>query len=157
VTATSGNRIPVPAADAFGLAHDAQAGSAAAGQEGDWSRQQEDEEYRSLVGDVEALFEDGKTYLQAELAFQKTRAAFVADRAKGAFIFGAVAAVFGFLALIGLTVGLIIALTPWLTAWGASALVVFLLMAAAAISLRAASQRWNALMSAIDTDRESQK
>jgi uncharacterized membrane protein YqjE len=138
--------------------HDPQAGSGAASLQGDWSpEEEEEEEYRSLVDDVEALFDDGKTYLQAELAFQKTRAAFVADRAKGAFIYGAVAAVFGFLALIGLTVGLIIALSPWLTAWGASALVVFLLAAAAVISLRAAGKRWNALMGAIDNDREPQK
>ena len=46
--------------------------------------------------DVEALIEDGKTYLETELVYQKTRAAFVADRAKGAFIYGALAAVFGF-------------------------------------------------------------
>jgi hypothetical protein len=158
VTASAGDRIPVPAAGASNLVHDAQVGSAAAaGQEGGWSPEEGEQEYRSLVADVEALFDDGKTYLQAELAFQKRRAAFVADRAKGAFIFGAVAAVFGFLALIGLTVGLIIALTPWLTAWGASALVVFLLVAAAVISLKAAAQRWNALMGAIDTDRESHK
>jgi uncharacterized membrane protein YqjE len=137
--------------------HDPQAGSGAAPVQGDWSPEEEEEEYRSLVDDVEALFDDGKTYLQAELAFQKTRAAFVADRAKGAFIYGAVAALFGFLALIGLTVGLIIALSPWLTAWGASALVVFLLAAAAVISLRAAGKRWNGLMGAIDNDREPQK
>lgn len=105
---------------------------------------------RSLAADVQALIEDGKTYLEAELVYQKTRAAFVADRAKGAFIYGAVAAVFGFLALIGLTVGLIIALTPLLTAWGASALVVFALLAAALMAMRRASQRWTKLMAAID-------
>ena len=72
---------------------------------------------RSLREDVEALIEDGKTYLETELVYQKTRAAFVADRAKGAVIFGAVAILLAFLALVGLTVGLIFALTPLLTAW----------------------------------------
>lgn len=105
---------------------------------------------RSLIEDVEALIEDGRTYLEAEIAYQKTRAAFVADRAKAALIFGAVAVLLGFLALIGLTVGLIIALIPVLTAWGASALVVALLLIAAALAASAAGKRWNRLMTAID-------
>ena len=109
-------------------------------------------ELRSLREDVEALIEDGKTYLQTELVFQKTRAAFVADRAKGAVVFGAVAVLLAFLALIGLTVGLIIALTPLLTAWGASALVVGLLIVAALIAAKAASGRWARLMHAIQDD-----
>ena len=108
------------------------------------------QELRSLRDDVEALIEDGKTYLETELVYQKTRAAFVADRAKGAVIYGAMAAAFGVLALIGLTVGLIIALTPMLTAWGASALVVGLLLIAAFLAMRTASKRWNRLMQAIE-------
>ena len=111
-------------------------------------------ELRSLRDDVEALIEDGKTYLESELVYQRTRAAFVADRAKGAVIFGALAAAFGILALIGLTVGLIIALAPLLTAWGASALVVSLLAIAALLAMRAASRRWGRLMRAIESDPE---
>jgi Flp pilus assembly protein TadB len=110
----------------------------------------EEQDLRSLREDVEALIEDGKTYLETELIYQKTRAAFVADRAKGAVIYGAVAAAFGVLALIGLTVGVIIALTPLLTAWGASALVVGLLLIAAFLAMQAASRRWNRLMQAIE-------
>ena len=108
-------------------------------------------ELRSLRDDVEALIEDGKTYLETELVYQKTRAAFVADRAKGAVIYGAMAAAFGVLALIGLTVGLIIALTPLLTAWGASALVVGLLLIGAFLAMRAASRQWKRLMQAIES------
>lgn len=107
------------------------------------------DEARSLLGDVEALIDDGKTYLEAELAFQKTRAAFVADRAKSTVVFGAVAALLGFLALVGMTVGSIIALTPLLTAWGASAAVVAILLAAAALAARAASRKWSSLMHAL--------
>ena len=106
-------------------------------------------ELRSLRDDVEALIEDGKTYLETELVFQKTRAAFVADRAKGAVIYGAVAAFLAVLALIGLAVGLIIALAPLLTAWGSSAVVVGALLIGAFIFVRMASSRWNSLMSAI--------
>lgn len=108
---------------------------------------------RSLIEDVEALIDDGKTYLEAELAYQKTRAAYVADKAKGALIYGAVAAAFAFLALIGLTVGLIISLAPLLTPWGASALVVALLIVGALLFGRMAGRRWNKLMAAIDTIR----
>lgn len=107
---------------------------------------------RSLREDVEALIEDGRTYLETELVYQKTRAAFVADRAKSALVFGAIGALLGFLALIGLTVGLIIALTPHLTAWGASALVVALLLVGAGLAVRSAMKGWSALIAAIGGD-----
>ena len=57
-------------------------------------------------------------------------------------------------ALIALTVGLIIALRPWLTAWGAAGVVVLMLAILALLSARAASRRWNALIAAIDSDRD---
>ena len=106
-------------------------------------------EPRSLLGDVQALIDDGKTYLEAELGFQKTRAAFVVDRVKSTVVFGTIAALLAFLALVGLTVGAIIALTPLLTAWGASALVVAILLAAAALAARGAARKWSSLMRAI--------
>ena len=95
-----------------------------------------DEPERSLLDDVEALIDDGKTYLEAELAYQKTRAAYVAAGAKNVALFGAVAAVFALLAAIGLTVGLIFALTPLITAWGATAVVVVLLLVGAWLCVR---------------------
>lgn len=109
---------------------------------------------RSLIGDIQGLIEDGKTYLEAELGFQKTRAAYVADRAKAAVVFGAVSVLLGFLALIGVTMGLIIALTPLLTAWGACGLVVLLLVVGAALAGRAAKRRWERLMAVIDAKPE---
>jgi uncharacterized membrane protein YqjE len=109
-----------------------------------------EQDLRSLREDVEALIEDGKTYLETELVYQKTRAAFVAEGAKGTLMFGAVAILLAFLALIGLIVGLILALTPLLTAWGASALVVGLLVIAALIAGRTAASRWSRLMQAIE-------
>jgi hypothetical protein len=109
-------------------------------------------EDRSLLDDVRALIDDGKTYIEAELGFQRSRAAFVADRAKSTVVFGAIAALLGFLALVGLTVGSIIALTPLLTAWGASILVVAVLLVAAALAARAAGRKWSSLMRAIASD-----
>lgn len=114
----------------------------------------EELEARSLLDDVEALIDDGKTYLEAEFAFQKTRVAVVADRAKSALVYGAVALLLGFLALIGLTVGAIIALSPVLTPWGAAALVVGLLAFAAGLAGRAAAKRWSGLIALIAPERE---
>jgi hypothetical protein len=104
---------------------------------------------RSLLEDVQALIDDGKTYLEAELTFQKTRAAFVADGAKGTVAFAGAAALLGLMALFGLTVGLIIALSPLITAWGATGVVVGLLLLGALLAARAASRKWSRMMSVL--------
>lgn len=109
----------------------------------------EDEPDRSLLEDVEALIEDGKTYLEAELAYQKTRASFLANGVKGIVGLGALALGFGLLALIALTVGLILALTPLITAWGATAVVVGVLLLAALLAVRMAAKRWSRMMDAV--------
>ena len=85
----------------------------------------------SLMAEVEALLADGKTYLEAELTFQKTRASFTADRFKWVAVYGAGALALLHLALIALTVGLVIALTPLTGPWIATAIVVVLLLAGA--------------------------
>lgn len=106
-------------------------------------------ETRSLADDLEALVEDARTYFDAELSYQKTRAGFVADRLKKTIAFGAVAAFLAVLALIGLTVGLIIALTPLITAWGATAVVVLGILLVAYILVRKAGNAWNSMMGAM--------
>ncbi|WP_120078511.1 hypothetical protein [Aurantiacibacter odishensis] len=110
---------------------------------------------RSLADDLEALVEDARIYLDAELSYQKTRAGFVADRLKKTIAFGAVAAFLAVLALIGLTVGLIIALTPLITAWGATAVVVLGILLIAYLLVRKAGQAWNSMMGAMK-DKEEQ-
>lgn len=101
---------------------------------------------RSLLEDFEAAVEDGKTYLEAELTYQKTRAAFAADRAKDAAIFAALGGSLALLALVALTVGLVIALVPLLTAWGAAAAVTGGWLLLAAVFLRMAATRWRKLI-----------
>ena len=98
--------------------------------------------------DDQAHIDDGKSYLEAELGFQKTRAAFGADRTKSAVAFGAAALLFVFLALIGLTVGAVIALTPLLTAWGATAAVVGILLFATLLAALAVRRSEKSLMGA---------
>jgi len=111
-------------------------------------------EERSLIDDVEVLIEDGKTYLEAELNFQKTRAAFVGDRARQVALFGVVGFVFAWMALIALTVGLVIALTPPLSAWGATAVVVIVWLLIAVIALSVAGAKWRQLSQSLGAGEE---
>lgn len=104
---------------------------------------------RSLFDDLEALIDDGRTYFEAELTYQKSRAGFVANRLKLTIAFGAVAAFFAILATIGLTVGLIIALAPLITAWGATALVVLAWLLIAYLLVRRAGRAWTELSAAM--------
>ena len=82
-----------------------------------------DEPRHSLTDDLFALFDDGKTYAEAEFTFQKSRASFVANRAKLAVAYGAAAFGVLHLALIAITVGLVIALAPIVGPWFATAIV----------------------------------
>lgn len=90
---------------------------------------------RSLVDGVDALIADGKTYLQAELAYQKSRAGYTANRLKWSAAYGAAAFAFLHLALIALTVGIVFALSPLVGPWLATGIVVVVLLAAAAFLL----------------------
>lgn len=111
-------------------------------------------DHRSLREDISAFFEDGKTYLQAELAFQKSRGSFAAARARKGLVFGVAAVALFHLALIGLVVGLIIALAPLITIWGAVVAVVGVLLVAGVLLGLMAKKRFTALASAFrSTDR----
>ncbi|HSQ95015.1 MAG TPA: phage holin family protein [Croceibacterium sp.] len=107
-------------------------------------------ENRSLIDDVEVLIEDGRTYLEAELNFQKTRALFIGDRAKGVALYLLLGLMFAWMALIGLTIGLIFALTPSLGGWGATRVVVAIWLGIAVVALRAAAGRWKQLMASFE-------
>jgi len=107
----------------------------------------------SLTDDVRALIDDGKTYFEAELQFQKSRAAFVADRSRSGAIYGVAALLLVHLALVALAIGLILALTPLITAWGATAVVVGALLVAGAILGLAAKKRFAGLSSAFGRKR----
>ncbi|HVR91799.1 MAG TPA: phage holin family protein [Novosphingobium sp.] len=104
---------------------------------------------RSLVDDVRQLIDDGRTLAEAEYAYQKSRAAVAGDGVKGAAAYGGLAIALVLFALVALTIGLLIALTPWLTAWGATAVVTVGLLLAAALSALVAKRRWSAMTSAI--------
>lgn len=104
---------------------------------------------RSLIDDVRQLLDDGRTLAEAELAYQKSRAAVAGDGVKGAAAYGGLAIALVLFALVALTVGLVIALTPLLTALGASAAVTLGLLIAAGLCALTAKRRWAAMTTAI--------
>ena len=81
-----------------------------------------------LADDIGALVSDAFNYFDAEIAFQKTRVRLAGNRLIAAIALGVVALVLVLLAAVGLTVGLLIALIPLVTAWGATAIVVGILL-----------------------------
>lgn len=111
-----------------------------------------EEPVRPLLGDIEALIDDARTFLDAELNFQKSRAGFVAGRVKLMIGLGIGALFFVFMALFGLTVGSIIALAPMLSAWGAVTAVVGLLLAGVAVMLLKLRSVWAGMMREINED-----
>ncbi|MEC7819251.1 MAG: phage holin family protein [Pseudomonadota bacterium] len=90
----------------------------------------------SLTDDLFALLDDGKTYFEAELAFQKSRTSFVANRAKMAVAYGAAAFGILHLALIAVTVGIVIALAPLVGPWIATLIVGGVLIALGIVCVR---------------------
>lgn len=108
----------------------------------------------SLVDDVAALVSDSRNFVQAEIEFQKTRLAFAANRSKSALLSGLFALAFVHLALIALVVGLLIALIPHLTAWGATAVVVGLLLLGAYLLIARMSRSTREIGEAFDNNTE---
>lgn len=84
----------------------------------------DEEPLGSLFDDAYALYEDGRTYVEAEVAFQKSRAGYASRETGSGVVFALGALAFLHLALIGFVVGLIIALEPILGAFGATGAVV---------------------------------
>lgn len=97
---------------------------------------------RSLVDDVRALVEDGRTLVEAELAYQKSRAAVAGAGAKGVLGWGALAIALVFLFLMALVMGALLGLTSMVGPWAATAVVGAALAGAAALSAVVAMRRW---------------
>lgn len=100
---------------------------------------------RSLVDDVRQLANDGRTLLEAELAYQKSRAAVAGQGAKGVAGWGALALVLVLFALMALTFGLVLGLASLVGPWWATLIAVLLLLGAAGLSALVAARRWSAM------------
>ena len=107
---------------------------------------------RSLADDIRQLAEDGKAYAEAELAYQKSRAALAGRTAKSMAGWIALALSLVFFALMALVMGLLLILAPLIGAVGATVLVILALMAAAALSGWVAVRRWQAMSRRLSED-----
>ena len=94
--------------------------------------------FTMLRDDISTLIDDARTYAEAELAFQKTRATLAGKTAGRALILFVLAVVLLHIALIALAVGAVIALAPLVTIWGAIAIVVGVLLIGVAVLVYAA-------------------
>ena len=105
----------------------------------------------TLTEDLRLLAQDGRALAEAEIAFQKTRAAYASAEAKKIALFAVVALLLAFFAAMALVVGTVIALGPVLTLWGAMAAVTLvLLIGAAACALSAKTRLTRTLQTVSD-------
>ena len=107
---------------------------------------------RSLVDDVKQLASDGRTLLEAEFAYQKSRAAVAGAGIKGITGWAALALALVFFALMALVMGLVLGLTALIGAWAAAAVAVLVLLAAAGLCALAASRRWKRMSALLSDD-----
>jgi uncharacterized protein GlcG (DUF336 family) len=107
---------------------------------------------RSLADDVRALVEDGRTLLEAELAYQKSRAALAGRTAKSMAGWIALALSLVFFALMTLVMGLLLILAPLLGGLGATLVVVLGLLGAAGLSGWIAARRWQVMTRRLNED-----
>lgn len=108
-----------------------------------------------LIDEIARLFDDGVTYGQAELAFQKTRAR-LAGRAVGiAALCVTVALILVHIALLALAVGLVMALAPLVTIWGAIAIVVGVILLGAVWLLAKARSKASKISALFSSETEA--
>ena len=94
---------------------------------------------------------DGRTLLEAEFAYQKSRAAVAGAGAKGIAGWTALALALVFFALMALVVGVLLGLAELIGIWPATVVTVLAVLAAAGLCGLAAARRWNR-MSALLAD-----
>lgn len=109
---------------------------------------------RSLVDDVKQLASDGRTLLEAEFAYQKSRAAVAGAGIKGITGWAALALALVFFALMALVMGLVLGLAELIGAWAATGVTVLALLLAAGLSGLAARSRWKRMSALLADDDE---
>lgn len=102
----------------------------------------EDAAERSLVDDVRQLANDGRTLLEAELAYQKSRALVAGQAVKGVAGWGALALALVFFALMALVLGMVLVLAEAIGALWATIAAFFGLLSIAALCASIALRRW---------------
>lgn len=107
----------------------------------------------SLTQDLRLLAEEAKTLAQAELAFQKSRAAYAGSESKSITLLLLLAAVLVFFALMALVVGLVIALGTVIGPWGAMIVVTLGLLLVAGGCAMSAKSRLGRMMAVLSDKR----
>lgn len=79
---------------------------------------------RSLIGDLRQLASDARGLAEAEVAYQRARAGFAGHEMKAIVALALLSGAMAFIAVLAIAFGLVLALTPHLTAWGATGVVV---------------------------------
>ena len=102
-----------------------------------------------LTEELRRLADGARDYARAETAFQKSRAAVVLRAVRYIAVLGVAAFVIAVFGLGALVVGLLIALTPLVTAWGATAIVAGGLFILALVFVALARARWQRMMQLI--------
>ncbi len=95
----------------------------------------------TLAQDMRSIAGQVRTFAEAELAFQKARAAYVGSATRSIALLSLVAAVLAFFAAMAAVLGTVIALGPVLGLWGAMAAVTVVLLAISVISALLALSR----------------
>ena len=96
---------------------------------------------RSLAEDLRDLAGDAQTLFEAEKAYESARLSYAVSRGKKVAVAFVVAGVLGYFALVAAVVGLVLALTPLMTAWVAMAVVTFALALVAFLFFRSAMKQ----------------
>lgn len=96
---------------------------------------------RSLIDDLRQLAQDGRTFAEAEFAYQRSRAAFAGQESKALVALGAGALFFVFFALMALTMGVLMGLAAEVGPWLATLIVVAILFVLALICAITAKTR----------------
>lgn len=121
---------------------------------GPGSRSEEAAEERSLFADIGTLIEDGRTLVEAEIAYQKTRAGYAGKQGLYLVVTLGFIAVLLVLALMAMVLGVVLALAPVLTAGGAGAAVAGVLVFTALFGLALALRFMRNLRRAFRGDEE---
>ena len=108
---------------------------------------------RSLTDDLGDLIDDGRNYVEAEIAYQKSRAALIASKGKRGTVLALIAFACLNSALIALVVGMVITLAPHLSPLGATMAVVGILMGAAIVFALLARTRFRKMGRVFDGER----
>lgn len=116
---------------------------------------EDDEEYDdSLLDEVATLIDGGRTYAQAEIAFQKSRAKFAGQAVGMALVQLVLAIILLHIAFLALAVGLVFALTPLVSVWGAIAIVFGGLLVIVALLVVLAAKRAKRLRAAFASGKD---